>query len=128
MRLGKPQGHKMLETLFNKLEALLNEHASAAVLRDHLALLRERVALLERQNADLRFQAEQAQAQAQESQSRLDRFTNDNPGGLRCDACGSVDLARTGSRADPTFAALGIKQALMTCRPCSHVSVFTVDP
>lgn len=118
----------MLETLFKKMEALLNEHASAAVLREHLALLRERVALLERENTDLRLQAEQAQAQAQESQSRVDRFANDNPQGWRCDACGGVDLARTGSRPDPTFAALGIKQALMTCRPCGHVSAFTVDP
>lgn len=121
-------GDDMLETLLKKMEALLNEHASAAVLREHLALLRERVTWLQRENADLRLQAEQAQAQAQESQSRLDRFTKDNPHAWRCDACGSVDMARTGSRADPTFAALGIKQAIMTCRPCGHVSAFTEDP
>lgn len=122
---SKPEGYVMLETLFNKLEALLNDRASAAVLREHLALVRERVSRLERENADLRLQAQQAQAQAQDSQSRLDRFTNDNPQGLRCDACGSVDLARTGSQADPTFAVLGIRQAKMTCRPCGHVSLFT---
>jgi ElaB/YqjD/DUF883 family membrane-anchored ribosome-binding protein len=128
MRLGKPKAHKMLEALFQKLEALLNEHASAAVLRQHLALLAEQVALLQRQNDDLRFQAQQAQAQAQECQARLDRFAKDNPQAWRCDACGSVDMARTGSRPDPTFADLGIKQALMTCRLCGHVSGFTLNP
>jgi ElaB/YqjD/DUF883 family membrane-anchored ribosome-binding protein len=118
----------MLQTLLNKMEALLNEHASAAVLREHLALLRTRIAQLEGENASLRLQAQQAQAQAQEHKSRVDRFANDNPSGWRCDACGSVDLARTGSRPDPTFGDLGIKQALMTCRPCGHVSAFTLDP
>lgn len=118
----------MLDVLLNKLEALVNERGSAAVLREHLALLRERVGALERENADLRAQLQQAQASAQNNQSRLDRFAQDNPKGLRCDACGAVDLARTGSRDDPTFGVLGIKQALMTCRVCRHVSAFTEDP
>ena len=118
----------MLETLLNKIEALFNEHASAAVLREHLALLRERVGALERENASLRLQAAQAQAQADDQQAQVDRFANDNPQGLRCDGCGSVDLRRTGSRADPTFGRLGIKQALMTCRLCAQVSAFTLDP
>ena len=117
----------MLETLLNKVEALVNEHASAAVLREHLALLRERIGALERENASLRLKGEQAQAQAQQFQAQLSRFANDNPLGWRCDACGAVDLVRTGSRADPVFGDAGIKQALMTCRVCQHVSVFTLD-
>ena len=117
----------MLETLLNKLEALVNERGSAAVLREHLALLRERVGALERENADLRAQAQQAQAQAQHQGDKLRRFAQDNPDGWRCDACGAVDLARTGSRPDPTFKALGIKQAAMTCRLCGAVSYFTED-
>lgn len=115
----------MLDTLLNKFEALINERGSATVLREHLALLRERIGALERENGDLRTQLQKANAQAQESQSRLDRFAKDNPKGLRCDACGSVDLARTGSRPDPTFGEVGIKQAIMTCRVCQHVSAFT---
>lgn len=118
----------MLDTLLNKLEALVNERASAAVLREHLALLRERIGALERENASLRTQAQQAQAQAQHQGDQLRRFAQDNPEGWRCDACGGVDLARTGSRADPTFGALGIKQAAMTCRVCSVVSYFTLEP
>ena len=59
----------MLETLLKKLETLLNEHASATVLREHLSLMRERIVALERENADLRLQAQQAQTQAQEQVS-----------------------------------------------------------
>lgn len=117
----------MLDVLLNKLEALVNERGSAAVLREHLALLRERIGALERENTDLRAQLQQAQASVQDSHSRLERFAQDNPKGLRCDACGAIDLARTGSRDDPVFGEVGIKQALMTCRVCGRVSAFTED-
>lgn len=117
----------MLETLLNKVEALINERGSAAVLREHLALLRERIGALERENADLRAQAQQAQAHVQHQGDQLRRFAHDNPEGWRCDSCGGVDLARTGSRPDPTFGPLGVKQAAMTCRVCSAVSYFTLD-
>lgn len=115
----------LLEPLLNKLEALLNERASAAVLREHLGLLRARIEDLERENERLSLEAQQAQAHAQERQTRLDRFAKDNPRAWRCDACGSVDLARTGSRPDPTFGDVGIKQAVMTCRVCGAQSRFT---
>lgn len=117
----------MLETLLNKVEALINERGSATVLREHLALLRERIGTLERENADLRAQAQQMQSQAQHQGDQLRRFAQDNPNGWRCDGCGSADLARTGSRPDPTFGVLGIKQAAMTCRVCARVSYFTED-
>jgi hypothetical protein len=119
------EANKMLEMLLKQIEALINEHGSATVLREHLGLLRERIGALERECNDLRAKFEQAQAHAQDCQSRLDRFSKDNPKGLRCDACGSVDLVRTGSREDPTFADVGIKQAVMSCRVCSAVSHFT---
>ena len=117
----------MLETLLKQMEALVNERGSAAVLREHLALVRERVGALQRENADLRTQLQQVQAHAQQNQDQVRRFAQDNPHAWRCDACGSVDLRRTGSQPDPTFKALGIKQALMTCRVCQHVSAFTDD-
>lgn len=117
----------MLETLLNKVEALINERGSAAVLREHLALLRERIGHLERENESLRVQARQAQSHAQDQGDQLRRFAQDNPKGWRCDSCGGVDLARTGSRPDPTFGRLGIKQAVMTCRVCGAISHFTED-
>ncbi len=117
----------MLETLLNKLEALINERGSAAVLREHPSLLRERVGALERENADLRTQLQQAQACLQDNESRLERFSQDNPDGWRCDGCGSIDLLRAGSRPDPVFKSVGIRQAVMTCRVCGAESFFTLD-
>lgn len=117
----------MLEMLLKQIETLINERGSASVLGQHLALLRERIGALERENADLRAQAQEAQAHVQHQGDQLRRFAQDNPEGWRCDGCGSADLARTGSRPDPTFGALGIKQAAMTCRPCGAVSYFTLD-
>lgn len=117
----------MLEALLKQMEALINERGSAAVLREHLALLRERIGALERENKDLRAQVQQAQAQADQEGDKLRRFAQDNPQGWCCDGCGSIDLKRTGSRPDPTFGVLGIKQAAMTCRVCTTVSYFTLD-
>lgn len=117
----------MLETLLNKVEALINERGSAAVLREHLSLLRERIGALERENADLRAQVEQAQAQAQESQQRLSRFANDNPKGLRCNGCGSIDLQRAGAKRDNIFGDLGVNNVTFRCRVCGAESEFMED-
>jgi uncharacterized small protein (DUF1192 family)/DNA-directed RNA polymerase subunit RPC12/RpoP len=50
-----------------------------------------------------------------------------NPKGHHCDHCGSTQLRRTGSRPDPTFHDLGIKQALYSCLSCGKESAFTKD-
>lgn len=117
----------MLETLLKQMEALINERGSAAVLREHLALLRERIGALERENKDLRAQAQQAQAQAQESQQRLDRFAKDNPKGLRCNGCGSVDLQRGGAKRDRIFGDVGVNSVTFRCRVCGAESEFMED-
>jgi DNA-binding PadR family transcriptional regulator len=50
-----------------------------------------------------------------------------NPKGHHCDHCGSAKLRRTGSKPDPTFGDVGIKQALYTCIDCGKESGFTDD-
>jgi uncharacterized small protein (DUF1192 family) len=50
-----------------------------------------------------------------------------NPKGHHCDHCGSVQLRRTGSRRDPNFGDLGIKEALYFCLSCERESAFTDD-
>ncbi len=50
-----------------------------------------------------------------------------NPKGHHCDHCGGVKLRRTGNRPDPTFAAVGVKQALYSCLSCGKESAFTND-
>jgi regulator of replication initiation timing len=40
--------------LFETLEKLISEHASAAVLRDHVALLKDQMAILDKENSALK--------------------------------------------------------------------------
>jgi DNA-directed RNA polymerase subunit RPC12/RpoP len=51
----------------------------------------------------------------------------DNPKDHRCDHCGSNQLRRTGSRPDPTFHGVQIKQAVYSCIACGKESGFTDD-
>lgn len=51
----------------------------------------------------------------------------DNPKSHRCDSCGSLRLKRSGSRPDPHFQALGIKEAIYRCLDCGASSGFTND-
>jgi len=53
---------------------------------------------------------------------------NTNPHGYVCDHCGSQRLKRTGSKPDPTFGPLGIKQAIFNCEECGKDSGFTQNP
>jgi DNA-binding MarR family transcriptional regulator/DNA-directed RNA polymerase subunit RPC12/RpoP len=50
-----------------------------------------------------------------------------NPKGHVCDHCGNTRLRRIGSRPDPVFKAVGVKQALYKCLDCSKESAFTND-
>lgn len=67
----------------------------------------------------LKREVEQLKQQLQDSRS------NTNPDGKVCDHCGSPKLKRTGSRPDPTFGDVGIKQALFSCLECGKTSGFT---
>lgn len=48
--------------------------------------------------------------------------------GYVCDHCGSSDLKRTGSRPDPTFGALGVKESVFLCESCGKESAFQQKP
>ncbi|MFH0995769.1 MAG: hypothetical protein V1844_09775 [Pseudomonadota bacterium] len=41
-----------------------------------------------------------------------------------CDHCGSPSLKRTGSRPDPTFGVVGVKQLIFLCEECRKESAF----
>jgi DNA-directed RNA polymerase subunit RPC12/RpoP len=121
----------ILNTL-GALVAALGNTQSAAVLREQLALLTLRLADsdakragLEEQCASLAAQVRRLELQIQELHARY--APQANPRGHACDACGSRALRRSGSRPDPMFKALGIKQALYTCADCGAVSGFTND-
>jgi len=57
--------------------------------------------------------------------AELERRTSQTSCEYVCDHCGSPELKRTGSRPDPTFGPLGVKQAVFVCNSCGKESFFT---
>jgi len=124
----------------DSIEKLINEHGSAAILRERIALLNEQHAavekkavLLEQQVARLlreneRLELDNQQLQVQIDNSKTQLVHNSNPHGYVCDHCGSPQLKRTGNKPDPTFGCLGVKQPVFTCAACGQESAFTQEP
>lgn len=121
--------------LLDHFEKLINEHGSAAILREHLALVKAEQSALERKNSDLhaetkelRFENAQLQKELGVLKSQVGVLQSGNSSGYVCDHCGSPQLKRAGSRRDPTFGELGIKVAVFCCLACGKESAFTQDP
>lgn len=124
----------LIEQLIAPLEKLINEHGSATLLREHLSLVKAKAAEQERRNDELEMQNKELNAallqgkdRIRELEQQLDALTSGHVSGYCCDACGSPRVRRTGSRPDPTFGVLGVKEGLFTCDVCGHVSAFTMD-
>ncbi|MEW9572681.1 hypothetical protein ABQJ54_13055 [Rhodanobacter sp. Si-c] len=112
--------------LFGGIEKLITEHGSAAILRERIGLAAQQYAILEKENASLKVRITTLEAENSRLQEQARSVSSSsNPSGYVCDHCGSPDLKRTGSRADPTFGDLGIKQALFSCNSCGKQSAFT---
>lgn len=93
------------ETIVKAIQSLLAGSELREVAAKHLELLRA-------QMLDAQYRQSQAEARAREletqclalkqalyeSQLKLQRFSNDNPLGHRCDHCGGLDLRLTGCR------------------------------
>jgi hypothetical protein len=121
--------------VFDMFEKLINEHGSAAILREHLVLLKAEQSALEKKCADLdakskAFEAENQQLRSDivSLRSQMGALQSGTHSGYTCDHCGSALLKRTGNRPDPMFGEVGIKQALFTCLLCSKESAFTLEP
>lgn len=116
-----------------EIERLITEHGSAAILRERLALAAEQYAALEKKVVDLEaknahLESENSELQQQVRSLMGSAAPNSNPSGYVCDHCGSSNLKRTGSRPDPTFGRLGVKQAVFLCESCSKESSFQQKP
>jgi regulator of replication initiation timing len=126
--------------LLDGLEKLINEHGSAAILRERIALLNEQHSLLEKKAAALEKQVVQLQSENEvlktensNLKEQVLRFEqkfshNTNPRGYHCEHCGSTGIKRTGSRQDPVFGVVGDIQALFTCESCGKESSFLQTP
>jgi hypothetical protein len=118
--------------LLDHFEKLINEHGSAAILREQLALVKAEQSALERQRADLDAQCKTLQSENAEIKKQLGvlkgqvaGLQSGNQSGYVCDHCGSPQLKRTGNRRDPVFGALGIKETVFSCLACGKESAFT---
>ncbi len=132
--------------LLDGLEKLINEHGSAAILKERIALANDKYSLLENKNEILeeknsilekkikslemenktfQLNLQQAKQKIRQLEEQISKVHNSNPDGYVCDHCGSPSLTRIGSRPDPTFGDLGVKQKLFTCDVCGKESAFT---
>lgn len=117
----------------DSIERLITEHGSATILRERISLANDQYALLEKKAADLQSENERLaldNAKLQEQVRNLESKVthNSNPKGYVCDHCGSPQLKRTGSRPDPTFGDLGVKEALFVCLECNQQNAFSENP
>ena len=125
--------------LLDGLEKLINEHGSAVILKERISLandkysmleeknsmLEKKVEILESENQTFQLNLQQAKQKIRNLEEQLSKIHISNPDGYVCDHCGNPSLTRTGSRPDPTFGDLGIKQKLFSCDACGKESAFT---
>lgn len=130
-----------MKKLFDGFEKLINEHGSAAILKERISLANDQYSFLEKQkislesdnenlkdeNRALKLNLEEAKEKIKEFEEQISSIHNTNPDGYVCDHCASPSLTRTGSRPDPTFGDLGIKQKIFSCNVCGKESAFTPE-
>ena len=121
------------------LEKLINEHGSSTILKERLSLAKEQYSalksentilktenrILKTENQTLRLDHQQTVQKIRQLEKQISIIHNSNPEGYVCDHCASPSLTRTGSRPDPTFGDLGIKQKIFSCDECGKESAFT---
>lgn len=125
--------------LLDGFEKLINEHGSSVILKERISLandkhsilesensnLKQKVLVLESKNEALGLNLGEAKEKIRKLEKQISDIHNINPNGYVCDHCGSSSLKRTGSRSDPTFGELGVKQKIFTCNECEKESAFT---
>jgi hypothetical protein len=132
--------------LLDGFEKLINEHGSASILKERISLANDKYSLLEEKNTFLKQENEmlkkekeilksenqtlnlnlqQAEQKIRQLEEQILKIHASNPYGYVCDHCASHSLTRTGSRPDPTFGGLGVKQKIFVCDSCGKESAFT---
>ena len=134
--------------IFDSIEKLINEHGSATILKeridlakdkyllledknesllDKINILESKVEILDSENQTLHLNLIQAEDKVRKLNKKISVVHNVNPDGYICDHCASPSLKRTGSRPDPMFGEVGIKQKVFICNECDKESFFTPD-
>ena len=134
--------------LFSGIEKLINEHGSSVILKERISLandkhsllkdkcscleknileLNQKVDVLKSENKAFKLDIKKASNEVCILKDKINKTHNENPDNYVCDHCGGHDLKRTGSRKDPTFGVLGVKQKIYSCQNCQKESAFTQD-
>jgi uncharacterized protein with PIN domain len=112
---------------FEIIEKYINEHGSAAILREHLELLKSEHTALARQSKDARLEVAQLQIAngqlAEQIRTLQDQL---HPSGYLCDHCNGPHLKRIGNKMDPVLGDLGIEVTAYYCLECGKESFFPV--
>ncbi len=132
--------------LLDGIEKLINEHGSAVILKERISLANDKYSMLEEKNSTLnqkieiletenqklktenqtfKLNLQQAEQKRRQLEEQISKIHNSNPEGYVCDHCASTSLTRTGSRPDPMFGDMGVKQKLFICDACGKESAFT---
>lgn len=120
---------------FERLTAQREElRAQVATLTSELASLKQANAALDakheesqQQRAELQLENRRLSAQVEHLEELLSAPPDGNPKRHCCHHCGSQRLKRTGSRPNPMFHEVGIRDVLYTCDDCGKESHFMRD-
>jgi hypothetical protein len=105
---------------------LLKEVPLSAVLKEKIAALEAENKALKAENAVLKEKLAQSEEQRRALEKKIaEELSHKNSNGRVCDHCASQQLRRTGSRPDPIFGKLGVKQEIFVCESCGKESAFT---
>jgi predicted TIM-barrel fold metal-dependent hydrolase len=84
--------------------------------------------VLKAENLNLQAKVNPLEREVERLQKEIEQNSSTNPSRYVCDHCGSPRLKRTGSRPDPIFQDVGVKQAVFSCLACGKESAFTQEP
>lgn len=134
--------------IFSEIERLINEPESATMLKERILHLRQKhTAFLEESTAykvkiaELGTQVRQLENEIMRLQDinkklgflnsqlkdQIDIFHNPNPEGHACEHCGSRQLKQTGSKPNPAFGDLGVKDAIFQCEDCERETAVMIN-
>lgn len=112
---------------FEIIERFINEHGSAAILREHLEHLESEHTALALQYRDARLEAARLRVAndqlAEQIQTLQDQL---QPPDYLCDHCNSPHLKRIGNKMDPVLGDLGIEVTAFYCLECGKENYFSV--
>lgn len=135
--------------IFTEIERLINEHGSNTILNEIILLLKYQHAIftneitahrgkiagldaevlaLKQEISVLKKINKKLELDNNELKYKLDFSHSSNPDGHVCDCCGSKQLKRIGSRPNPTFGELGVKDAIFQCENCGETTAVIISP